>query len=304
MDLGSQSRLPRKCFFKDCPSRLGGPVSVHLVRDGSFHRTSDSRRIPRFRCRICKRSFSSASYSPCYRQLRRRLNVPILHWAVSGVSQRRLASRLKTTRKTIARKSRFMLGMAKKERDKLLASYRADGKQIDCVQFDEMESFERSKCLPVSIPIIVEPKKRKILAIGVCSMPAKGPLAEFSRKKYGPRADEREETARRLIGTLSGVVRQDAIWITDKKTSYSTWIKSVFPNFRHNPQKGRRGCTVGYGELKEGGFDPLFSLNHTAAMIRANVNRMFRRTWCTTKKREWLETHLLLYAYYHNTALT
>jgi len=45
--------------------------------------------------------------------------------------------------------------------------------------------------------------------------------------------------------------------------------------------KGRRECVVGQGELKGGGFDPLFSLNHTCAMIRAHVSRLFRRTWNT-----------------------
>jgi hypothetical protein len=38
-------------------------------------------------------------------------------------------------------------------------------------------------------------------------------------------------------------------------------------------------------------------------MIRANVNRMFRRTWCTTKRRDRLEAHLVLYADYHNEQL-
>ena len=50
-------------------------------------------------------------------------------------------------------------------------------------------------------------------------------------------------------------------------------------------------------------FDPLFALNHTAAMFRANVNRLIRRTWCTTKKRERLADHLTLYMAHHNLKL-
>jgi hypothetical protein len=57
---------------------------------------------------------------------------------------------------------------------------------------------------------------------------------------------------------------------------------------------------TGQGELKVGGFDPIFSLNHTCAMLRANINRLFRKTWCTTKKMEMLEHHLAIYALYHN----
>jgi len=37
----------------------------------------------------------------------------------------------------------------------------------------------------------------------------------------------------------------------------------------HRTVKGRRGSIAGQGELKKIGFDPLFSLNHTCAMLRA-----------------------------------
>jgi hypothetical protein len=39
-------------------------------------------------------------------------------------------------------------------------------------------------------------------------------------------------------------------------------------------------------------------------MLRANVNRLFRRTWCTTKKAQALVHHLAIYADYHNSVLT
>jgi hypothetical protein len=46
---------------------------------------------------------------------------------------------------------------------------------------------------------------------------------------------------------------------------------------------------VGQGELKRGGFDPLFSLNHTAAMFRDRLKRLSHRTWCTTKRPDRLQ---------------
>ena len=39
-------------------------------------------------------------------------------------------------------------------------------------------------------------------------------------------------------------------------------------------------------------------------MVRANINRMLRRTWATTKRRERLEAHLALYMQFHNEVLT
>ena len=55
--------------------------------------------------------------------------------------------------------------------------------------------------------------------------------------------------------------------------------------------------------MKQLRFDPLFSLNHTCAMLRANINRLFRRTWCTTKRKDRLEQHLAVYMDFHNRIL-
>lgn len=60
---------------------------------------------------------------------------------------------------------------------------------------------------------------------------------------------------------------------------------------------------IGQGELKRIGKDPIFSLNHTFAMLRANINRLVRRTWCTTKRQDRLRLHIALYAVRHNLDL-
>src|SRR5690606_30560130 len=91
------------------------------------------------------------------------------------------------------------------------------------------------------------------------------------------------------------------VWVlTDKKSTYPNWIRGVLPGATHFKVKGRRGCVVGYGEMKKGGFDPLFYLNHTAAMVRDNLARMLRRTWCGTKLRAYLQHALDLYVDFHN----
>ncbi len=38
-------------------------------------------------------------------------------------------------------------------------------------------------------------------------------------------------------------------------------------------------------------------------MLRANLNRLFRKTWNTTKKLERLNYHLAIYSWYHNFKL-
>ena len=77
-----------------------------------------------------------------------------------------------------------------------------------------------------------------------------------------------------------------------------------FPKSSHLTFKGVRGSITAQGELKKQGFDPIFSLNHTCAMLRANLSRLIRKTWCTTKCIHRLYAHLVLYAEYHNRHLT
>jgi hypothetical protein len=80
-------------------------------------------------------------------------------------------------------------------------------------------------------------------------------------------------------------------------------LKQVNPTWKHITTKGGRGSVVGYGELKKLGYDPLFSLNHCCAMIRDNLKRLSRRTWCTTKKIENLQNQLNVFQYFYNTRL-
>jgi hypothetical protein len=101
----------------------------------------------------------------------------------------------------------------------------------------------------------------------------------------------------------STLICEDAVIRSDENPHYVEDVKKHFPGCQHISHKGRRGCVTGQGELKRGGFDPLFTLNHTCAMVRDNLKRLARRTWCTTKKPERLQGQLTLYAMYHNEFL-
>jgi transposase-like protein len=287
-------------------SKSAGPCLGPSVRDGVFWRASDSRIIPRFKCQSCRRSFSSATTSACYGQKKRRLNLDIEQFYCSGVSQRRLALLLTTNRKTVARKIRFLAAQAKSSQSDFLATtYSAPAHRLKAVQFDDLETSEHSKCKPLSVALAIDPMTRRILSFQVSQMPAKGLLKKIALKKYGKRKDERSKGWSRLMRELSSVVAQDACFKSDENPHYPRHLKREFPTALHTRLKSRRGCGAGgQGELKKIGFDPLFSLNHTCAMLRANMNRLFRRTWCTTKKKEGLENHLAIYVNFHNQVLT
>ena len=135
-------------------------------------------------------------------------------------------------------------------------------------------------------------------------MSAGGLLAQKSKNKYGPRKDRRNLIRNETFSKIQKYISPHAIIESDQNKHYPRSIKTYFPKANFRQYKGRRGCVVGYGELKSGGFDPLFSINHSCAMLRDNLNRLKRKTWATTKKEQQLQRHLTLYSIFHNLNLT
>lgn len=215
------------------------------------------------------------------------------------MSQRRTARDLGVNRKTVARRLRF-LGA---ESLKLLAFSTAEGAKVTHMQFDDMETFEHTKCKPLSITLAVEVPTRRILGFRVAKMPPKSSLAKLARKKYGFRKDERKQARTSLLKELQPVLAPGALVESDQNPHYPPDVKEHLPGCLHQTHPGKRGALTGQGELKKVGFDPLFSLNHTCAMFRANVCRLIRKTWCTTKDPARLIDHLAIYAVYHNSYL-
>ena len=283
----------------------GPSLPLRVRKRGTFRRKDSLSHIRRYDCSRCHRSFSRSTFEAEFRQQVRVHNETIQRLCVSGLSIRRMALLLGLSRELVARRIQLYGGLAQRELQKELKERSQDPRRLVTeLQFDELETIEHTKLKPLSIGLAVETSSRRILGISVASMPCGGPLAHCSRKKYGPRKDERAKKASELFASLRPVVHPSSLKIrTDQKTLYPQWLKAHFPQMKHEAYKGRRGCVVGQGELKKIGFDPLFSLNHTAAMLRANINRLFRRTWCTTKKPERLLRHLYLYVRFHNSVL-
>lgn len=171
------------------------------------------------------------------------------------------------------------------------------------IQFDDLETFEHTKCKPLSVTLAVEEKTRWILGFEVSQMPAKGHLTRISVKKYGAREDQRSEARKKLLNRVRRFTENRCLVKSDENPHYVLDVKKIFTESKHLRYKGRQGSITGQGELKKVGFDPLFDLNHTCATLRARMSRLIRRTWCTTKKPERLAMHLALVMLHHNLNL-
>lgn len=167
------------------------------------------------------------------------------------------------------------------------------------LQFDELESIHHTKCKPLSL-ILVANEKYQLLAAKVAEVPAKGRLAEFSRRKYGLRKNERTQKLHEAFTeVLEGLVAPPLRIKSDAHPVYRKIVEEHFSNCvyeQHIRKPDKRKLQERLHEkLHKKQFDPIFLINHTCARLRDRTRRLARRNWCTTKKVENLQLHLDIY---------
>lgn len=280
------------CHLQREPKSVSRTIRVWA----KYRRKSDGQILVRYRCSRCGKTFSAATTSEQRGQNKRQLNKAVVDLLTSGVSQREAARLLKINKKTIVRKFRW----AGRSAARRLQEWNQQFPLAEKVQFDDMETFEHSKLKPVSITLMVEEKTRRILGLKCSQMPAKGHFAKLARKKYGRRPDHRPIARDQLFTEMKELVNPFATIRSDSNPHYLRSVKKHFPQANYVTVLGGRAAVVGQGEMKKLRFDPIFSLNHTCAMIRDHLKRLARRSWCTTKRIQELEMNLQLYALKHN----
>ncbi len=272
-----------------------------VIKYGFFKRgTGHVPRIQRYFCKRCKQAFSAQTGALTYRERKPHLTQAVLRVAMESVSQRGCARFLGCRPVTVARKIVRLGVRADFHLRARTAKDVANGSE-QLVIFDDMETFEHSKCKPISITLAVAASTRQIVAVKASEMPAKGLVSKIAKKRYGPRKDNRSKALKKVLEEVKRLCPNLARLKSDMWAKYRPVVQAVFgETVLHERHKSRRGCVVGQGELKKGGRDPLFVLNHSCAMFRDRIKRLSRRTWCTTKKIDYL-THLLsIYAWWHN----
>jgi transposase-like protein len=283
------------CPNLNCKNYLN---TLFQVKDGFFFRHDDSRKIQRYKCKICNSKYSNSTFTLEKNQKKRRINHTIRGMLSVGVSQRNCAYNLKVARKTIERKLIYLSKKAQQNQKSFLEKLKEN--PIYNVQFDDLISSIHTKLKPISISVVVDPKSFIILGASVAEIPAFGNLAEVSKRKYGKRINMHPQSLDHLLFSLKSVIAENATFKTDEHKRYRELIKKNFPNSKHLAYPGQRAVVVGMGELKSKRFDPIFAINHTLANFRYGMNRFIRRTWCTSKKLENVQHHINIYLDYHN----
>jgi len=279
-----------------CPEGVG-----IVIKYGFFPRLTGHRpRIQRYYCKYCKSAFSSQTGSLTYRERKPHLTQAVMRHLMEAASQHGCTRLLGCSPITVARKM-VRLGKRAAMHLKSRPCIGSEIGQEKVVLFDEMETFQHTKCKPISIALAVAASTREVVAVSASEMPATGSLSRISRERYGPRKDGRIEGMRTVMSEIARLCQKVELVKSDMCPRYPKIVQELLPkSVVHEVHKGRQGCVTGQGELKRGVRDPLFTLNHTCAMFRDRIKRLARRTWCTTKRIERLENLLSIYAWWHN----
>ena len=269
-----------------------------VIKDGAYLRKCDSRKIQRFKCKKCGKRFSRSTHTLEYRQKKRRVNYMLYKLICSGNSMRRCSKVLKINYKTVARKVDYLAIKSRKRHEKFLRDL--EKSKVERMQFDDLITLEHTKMKPLSVSLAVDKDRRILLGADVSRIPAFGHLAKKSVRKYGYRENHHVRGLNNLFLKIQKTVSENALIESDEHKTYPPLVKQYFHTCEYKRYKGGRGCVAGQGELKRQVFDPLFTLNHTCAMMRDSINRLIRRTWCTTKKVSRLQNHIDIFISFYN----
>ena len=206
----------------------------------------------------------------------------------SGVSLRSSAAFLGMTKNNTYKKFLFLGKLSSEIKLQMLF----EAKELF---FDNLETFEHTKCKPLSVSLMVN-DKYEILDAQVAKMPAKGALARISLKKYGPRPDERHDAMEKMFeNVIASLQNIPELIKSDGDQSYPKFVRKYFPGVdyeQHSRAEKERHRESLHETQTKRRRDPMFVINQRCALLRYCIRRLVRRTWCTTKKPENLQLHL------------
>jgi len=285
---------PTTCPNEACVNHTNPPAKW-FEGNGTFKFKLTQKKIPRYRCKVCGKGFSTHTDSPMAYMKKPDIQLRLFGEMVSGVSMRRASQLLHVQEKTVLKHIKYLVAQIKEIHKAYLSTLKTS-----YVLVDELETFMVARPCPLSVPMVVHVRTGKILGFEVARMPAKGHLAQIGQSRYGWTVDNRQQYFKKMISDLLPCFKQKITFKCDNHPHYDAWIRSQIPpifqvDVDQTPAKKKK---TPIGQPKP--FDELFKINNTFAKMRNDMNRLARKTWNTTKKEYGLENHIWLYIAWHN----
>lgn len=161
--LESQRRFaPRFCPHADCPLHRGALSRGSRFSPCGGYFRKDRRRVQRFRCPVCRRTFSKSTFSTAYYLKRPELSVPIACALAAGSAHRQTARSLGCAPSTVTRRSARLGRHAL-----LLLALALDSLPPldEPVVLDHFETFEFTQDLPFGVATPIGHRSRFVYAL-------------------------------------------------------------------------------------------------------------------------------------------
>jgi transposase-like protein len=304
--------VPPYCPRITCPS--GGtsaatanappaPPPFVYQRKGAYVRSIDLRVVQRYRCLVCRASFSSQSFRLDYRLRKPWLPLAVFQALVAKTTLRQTSRSLGCKLDTVAHHLKLVGNHGAWMHRRFLERASARGGGLSgTFQLDELETFEQNRRVcPLTVPVLVHKKTWFVVHTDVGSLPSRGNLGPFQdlkkqryEQQFGKRTNRSKEVVTACAEALKRHLAPDQAFFleTDQKKSYPPIFRAVFGRaYSHcwisSKEKRDRKCL-------------LFTVNNTLAQARDNLSRLVRRNWGYSKKESRLRFHLWAWILYRN----
>ena len=286
---------PPFCPLQDCPNR-DKPPAKFCIRYGYFAPAGRPKKVQRFRCKACRRTFSEVTFRLDCGDRRPEVNARLFEALVSGTGYRQCARTLDMGVSAVQRKARKLAKHAGFLHDNLSPRLPADRIYL----LDEEETYEQASIRTLTMPVLIEREHWFVVAIDVGTtrrLAAEGTARrrwqDSEELANGPREDQSRKCVQTVMQELDRrLAGSKLILQTDEKSSYATLAPEVFGDRVNHMTTPSR--------LARGTFNPLFPINTTLAMTRDNLGRLRRQSWLVTKKRAYLRSHMNMFLVYRN----
>ncbi len=289
---------PPRCPYRPC-SQHKSPARKFCIRHGTYAPRCRSRRVQRFRCLSCKRTFSRQTFRADYRDQKPHLNAVLFTMIASGIGIRQSARNLGLTLRCTELKLRKIGRHLRRLNLNLQGQLPAEAK----LHFDEIETYEGQRnTRPLSVPILIESETRFIIWAESATIRPRGTMTKKrlkaiadAEKRHGIRKDRSRRSVRRTLQRGAKLARtsRTVLLNTDEKLSYPSIANRTYGKARLSHQKTN-------SKLARWTWNPLFAINSEEAIMRDLMGRLRRESWLVSKKRRFLDLALQLHATYRN----
>ena len=274
------SFIPPFCPRPHCRFHLD-PTGWQWIHFGSYSRQCHPRLIPRFRCRHCRSTFSSQTFSTTYYLKRPELLAPAFHRLIACSGYRQIAREARCAPSTV------MSHAARLGRHALLFlhQHRPRGPVQEPLVIDGFESFAYSQYHPLHLNLAVGAESHYAYAVTHTELRRKGRMTAVQRR----RREALERTLGRpqpgaLTADVEQLVRlaapspQPLVIRSDEHPAYPRALRRL-PGWSI-----RHECTPSVAARTPG--NPLFPVNLIDLLLRHNSANHKRETIAFSKRHQ------------------